>query len=163
MGYFYEGQAEMLRSLLFVTLLLGFSLAGVSEVSAKQVSNVQERTEMSFGTILVDPNGDMITLSPSGSISAQGSSIISGAFTAGEFRAQGDKYAAVSISFSAGDILTGPGSTMALGSFTHNAGAAPAFDNTGKIQFNVGATLTINAPQYDGLYSGTYTIFIDYP
>ena len=122
----------------------------------------REKTSMDFATIIIDTTGDTITLTPSGSISAANASMFTGTASASEFSMSGDKNTAVSISFSSGDVLTGPGSNMPLGSFTHDAGPTPSLDNKGKLVFNVGANLTINASQADGAYSGTYMVTVDY-
>lgn len=124
---------------------------------------LEEDNPMSFGAIVVDPLGDTVVLTPGGVISGQNLSVFSGMAAGGEFSAQGDPLAAISISFSSGDALTGAGTAMGLGTFTHNAGGTPAFNGAGNLTFNVGATLTINASQAAGQYSGTYTVFVDYP
>ena len=58
--------------------------------------------------------------------------------------------------------MTGPGTAMALGNFTHDAGGSPAFDGSGDLSFNVGADLTVNASQAAGEYSGSYSVTVDY-
>jgi len=151
-----------IRSIIILVLFSGFLFFIPKALLAKPVGSLREITEMSFGTITVDSSGDTITLSPSGGITTQGTSIVSGTYAAAEFTVSGDKNTAFSISFSSGDSLTGPGTSMSLGSFTHSAGTSPVFDNKGKALFTVGASLTINSPQIDGSYSGTYTIFVDY-
>lgn len=126
------------------------------------VIGLQERDSLGFGTIIIDTLGDTITLSPAGTISAQNMSMFSGTVTAGHIRATGDKNTAVSITFSSGDVLSGPGASMPLGNFTHDAGSSPAFDGRGKLEFNIGASLTVNPGQIDGNYSGTYVVYVDY-
>lgn len=133
-----------------------------ADVMADPVSGLVEDAAMSFGTIVIDPAGDVITLTSGGGISAQNSSILTGSPVAAEFSADGDANAAASISFSSGDTLTGVGTAMPLGIFTHNAGMTPAFNGSGNISFSVGATLTVNTGQVASAYSGTYTVFVDY-
>lgn len=124
--------------------------------------NLRDRKEMDFATVFVMPSGDNITLSPSSVISSANGSIFSGTPESASFSAQGDKNAAASISFSVGDVLTGPGAAMPLGNFTHNAGVTPAFTSNKKLDFKVGATLTINPNQASGTYSGIFTVTVDY-
>lgn len=122
-----------------------------------------EDTAMDFATITPDPTGDTVSLTAAGAISAAGSSDLSGTPAAGGFTATGSASEAVTISFSSGDTLTGPGTAMALGNFSHDAGGTPAFDGSGDLNFDVGADLTVNAAQAAGTYNGTYTVTVDYP
>ncbi len=80
----------------------------------------------------------------------------------GAFTLSGASSRAVTISFSAGDTLVGPGPAMALGTYTHDAGGAPTLDALGALSFNVGATLTVGDGQTDGNYTGTYTVTVNY-
>lgn len=123
---------------------------------------LQERRDMRFATVAADPAGDVITIDANGNISAVNASLLSGRAREGQFRARGDRNTAVTISFSSGDVLSGPGTNMSLGSFTHNAGATPMIGNNKQLNFNVGASLTINPIQLGGDYSGTYSVFVDY-
>ncbi len=124
--------------------------------------SIRERTEMNFAVITVMLSGDVVTITPSGAISSTNGSFFMGTPDAASFSAQGDKNAAASISFSSGDTLTGPGAPMPLGSFTHDAGVTPTFTSSKKLDFNVGASLTINPSQIGGSYSGQYTVTVDY-
>ena len=148
--------------------------AGAANVQAADVTGnasaviqtpivLTEDTAMDFATIVADAAGDTVTLTSAGAISSTGTSTFSGTPAAGAFSATGTPSAAVTISFSTGDVLTGPGADMALGTFTNDAGASPAFDALGALAFNVGANLTVGATQTAGSYSGTYTLTVDYP
>ena len=138
-------------------VLLSFT---VIELSAAPVS-LRERSEMDFATIFILPGGDTVVLTPAAGISSSNGSIFTGSPQAARFSAQGDKNAAASISFSTGDVLTGPGTSMPIGNFTHDAGPTPAFTSNKKLDFNVGATLTINPNQVSGSYSGVFTVTVD--
>lgn len=131
-------------------------------VYADPISGFTEDAAMGFGSVVVDPYGDVITLTSGGGISAQNGSMFIGGASAAAFSAQGDANTAVTISFSSGDSLSGAGSAMAVGSFTHDAGMTPAFDSGGNISFHVGAALTVNSAQATGGYSGSYTVFLEY-
>ena len=152
----------MYNQIQYIFLLTALHLTA-SPVLGAQVNALREEATMNFATIIANPFGDNITLTPSGSISGQNSSIFTGTPQPAEFSVQGDSNASASISFGTGDTLSGPGSSMSLINFTHDAGASPAFNNTGDLFFNVGATLTINAGQFGGSYSGFYTVTVDYP
>lgn len=121
-----------------------------------------EDTAMDFGEITPNPAGDVITLTAAGGISAASGSDLNGTPSAGGFTATGTGLTAVTISFSSGDVLTGPGTDIPLGSLNHDAGGSPAFDAGGDLNFDVGGQLTIGASQTAGTYNGTYTVTVDY-
>lgn len=124
---------------------------------------VSETTAMNFANIAPDAAGDTVTLTAAGAISAvDADTSLFGTPAAGVFDATGLASTAVTISFSSGDTLTGPGTAMPIGSFTHNAGGSPAFSGLGALSFNVGAALTVGAAQTVGAYTGTYTVTVDY-
>lgn len=139
------------------------AMVPLAKLHADPISLFTENVEMTFGTVIVDTYGDAITLLPNGSVSSQNLSIITGTASASNFSAVGDPNTAVTISFSSGDTLDGSGAAMPLGAFATNAGFTPAIDGSGNISFDVGATLTVNPNQVQGYYSGTYSVYIDYP
>lgn len=146
----------------FLFSLMHHAAFGEVGGGGKKIRNFTEIDVMSFGSVVVDPLGDQLTLSAAGSISAQNGSIFFGDVSAALFSVLGHANTAVIISFSTGDTLTGAGAAMPIGNFTHNAGVTPAFDANGSISFSVGADLTINPSQGSGAYSGSYTVFIEY-
>ncbi len=137
-------------------------VTGNASATIQQAIALTEDTAMDFATIVADPTGDTVTLTAAGAVSSTGASTFTGTPAAGAFSATGTPSAAVTISFSAGDTLTGPGAAMGLGTFTTDAGGSPAFDGSGDLSFNVGANLTVNAGQVGGAYAGTYTLTVDY-
>lgn len=137
-------------------------ITGNATAEIQQAIVLNEDTAMDFATILADPAGDTVTLDTSNGVTSTGASTFSGTAASGAFSASGTPNAAVTISFSSGDTLTGPGAAMALGSFTTDAGGSPAFDASGNLSFNVGANLSVNPAQVGGSYAGTYTLTVDY-
>ena len=135
---------------------------GNASAEIQEQLTITEDTAMDFATIAADPTGDTVTLTAADAISSTGTSTFSGTPSAGEFTATGTPNASVTISFSTGDTLTGPGAAMGLGTFTTDAGGTPALDGTGELTFNVGANLGVNAGQVGGTYTGTYTVTVDY-
>ncbi len=135
---------------------------GNASASIQQAISLSEDTAMDFATIVADVAGDTVTLAADGTVTSTGTSTFSGTAAAGEFSASGTPSAAVTISFSTGDTLSGPGAAMGLGTFTTNAGGTPAFDVGGALSFDVGADLAVNAGQTGGAYTGTYTLTVDY-
>ena len=132
------------------------------EAYAQTAITLEQRRDMDFASIAADPAGDTITLTPADDISGTNVSLFIGGTQAALFRARGDRNSAVTISFSSGDFLSGPGANISLGNFVHDAGATPTIGNNQQLNFNVGATLTINPAQLGGDYSGTYSVFVDY-
>lgn len=157
-----------LASVIALGFIASASVANAADATANASAEIQqaivitENTAMDFATIVADPAGDTVTLTPIGGISSTGASTFSGTPAAGDFSVTGTPSAAVTISYSAGDTLTGPGAAMPLGTFVHNAGGSPAFSGAGALAFNVGANLTVGAAQTGGSYTGTYTLTVDY-
>ncbi len=137
-------------------------VTGNASATIQQAIALSEDTAMNFATIVADPTGDVVTLTAAGGVTGTGASTFTGTPDAGAFSATGTPSAAVTVSFSSGDTLTGPGAAMGLGTFTTDAGGSPAFDGSGNLAFNVGANLTVNAGQVGGAYAGTYTLTVDY-
>jgi hypothetical protein len=159
----------LLGALIGGTTLVGVSnnakatdATGTATAVIRAAITLTEDSGMDFGEITPNPAGDVITLSNAGTATAASGSDLAGTTAASAFSSTGDALSAVSISFSTGDTLTGPGTAMALDTFTHDAGGSPAFDGSGDLSFNVGAELTINAAQTAGTYNGTYTATVDY-
>ncbi|MGH1403685.1 MAG: DUF4402 domain-containing protein [Alphaproteobacteria bacterium] len=157
-----------LLSVASVSAIAFASQAQAVDVTGDASAEIQESltlvqdTAMDFATIIADSTGDTITLDTADSVSATGASTFTGTAASGEFSATGTPSAAVTISFSTGNTLAGPGAAMGLGSFTNSAGGSPAFDGSGDLNFTVGADLTVNAGQAGGTYTGTYTLTVDY-
>lgn len=123
---------------------------------------ITQDTAMDFATIQADSTGDTITLTLTDAVLSPGASTFSGTPASADFSVTGTPNAAVTISFSSGDTLSGPGAPMTLGNFQNDAGTTPQIDGTGNFSVTVGADLTVNANQVGGAYSGTYTLTIDY-
>ncbi len=160
-------------------LLLGAAVIGLSIAAAPQIAKatttagtanavlraaitLTETTQLDFGEVTPSPAGDVITIDSAGVTSAVSGSTFAGSPAAGVWASTGTPLTAATISFSSGDLLTGPGTDMALGTFTHSAGGSPAFDGGGALNFNVGASFTIAAAQTAGTYAGAYSVTVDY-
>ena len=136
---------------------------GTASVDILSAIGLTQDTPMDFAVIIPDVAGDTVSLTTGGGITSDtGNSTFNGTPVAGVFSATGSANESVTISFSTGDTLTGAGAAMPIGGFSHDAGGSPAFDGTGNLSFNIGADLTVNASQAAGLYSGTYTVTVDY-
>jgi hypothetical protein len=159
-----SGRAVLLVGAVTALAVPGIAAAATGHVSVNIISAVAivETSPMDFGTVGVTKTGGRIVLSPSGTIAGPASYSFAGPSKPGIFTVTGTPNAAVAISFSSGDIVTGPGPAMLIGSFTHNAGRAPTFSGAGSLDLAVGATVTIGAGQPAGSYSGSYTVVVNY-
>jgi len=146
----------------FPHIVKATTTSGTANAILRAAISLVENTQLDFDTIDADVAGDTITITPAGTVTATGSSVASGSPAAGAWSATGDASAAVTVSFSVGDTLTGPGTAMPLNNFAHDAGGTPAFDGGGALAFAVGADLTVGAAQTAGTYSGSYDVTVDY-
>ncbi len=136
---------------------------GTANVAVERLVTLSQDTPLSFGVIATNSKQCIVTLSPAGAINCPGQPFqFSGAATPATFTVGGNSNTPVTISFSSGDSLTGPGSAMTLNNFQHDAGATPVLDGGGWLTFNVGADLRIKNNQVSGNYTGSYTISVNY-
>lgn len=118
---------------------------------------------MDFAVILPTLTGpETVTVTTTGTISTDNGALLSGTPSAANFLAFGGKNAAVTASFSSGDTLTGPGPSLSLHSLNSDLKNNSKFDKDGELIFNVGGSLTLNGGQLGGVYTGTYTVTLDY-
>ncbi len=144
-----------------ITLLLGVSAPPASAACNKAIT-ITEAQQMNYATITVTSGGGNVTMSPSGTLTAPGGFVLSGAPAAGKFNVTATNGCTVTISFTPGS-LTGPGTAMTITNFTTNAGPTPTLQPpSGQLSFSVGADLLVNAGQAGGSYSGTYTVTVIY-
>lgn len=131
-------------------------------VSAKigQMISLTEDSPMTFAAVAPPPTGGTIVLSPAGTIGPAAGFVFRGTAAAGVFSAHGFPHHPMSVSFSTGNLVTGPGPAMRLGAFTDNAPAT--FDGAASLNFAVGASLVVNPHQTPGRYSGTYAVTVNF-
>ena len=138
------------------------TVTGNASATILQAIAVVENTQLAFGKVAVTASGGSVVISTAGVVSGPAGYTFSGSPAAGNFTATGTASQAVTITFSSGDTLTGPGTAMPLGSFTTDAGGSPSLSAGGTLTFNVGATLTVGASQTGGAYTGTYSVSVNY-
>jgi hypothetical protein len=138
------------------------SATGHVSVTILPALAVTENAPIDFGIIGAPKVPGQIVLSPVGTTSGPPGYAVTGSPAAGRLTIIGPPNAAVSIVFSSGDALTGPGPAMPIGSFTHNAGATPMLNGAGLLNLSIGATLTVGASQTPGTYAGTYRVMANY-
>lgn len=78
------------------------------------------------------------------------------------FYLTGNPGAGFSINLPSSITLTGPGNSMQLTTFTSSPASTGSFNASGNATINVGGTLTIGANQAAGVYSGSFSITVDY-
>lgn len=106
------------------------------------------------GTVTVYPTGGRI-----------GSNVVLSLTNSGNpasFYLTGNPGAGFSIDLPNSIILTGPGNSMQLTTFTSSPSSVGSFNASGNATINVGGTLTIGANQAAGVYSGSFSITVDY-
>jgi hypothetical protein len=121
---------------------------------------VNETTPMSFAAVAPPPSGGAVVLTAGGQISSTGGFIFRGTPVPGVFDARGLPNHPASVSFSGGNLVTGPGRAMRLDAFTDNAPST--FDSAARLSFAVGATLIVNPDQTPGRYTGTYAVTVNF-
>jgi len=138
---------------------LATSQTGTAKAVILQAISLTENTNLNFGNILPPAGAANVVLTPANVISGPGFTFLGGN-AAGNWTALGTAGQPAVITFSSGDTLTGPGTAMALDTYTTDAAATFGAGNT--LTFNVGATLHVGSPQTAGAYSGIYTITVNY-
>jgi len=139
---------------------IGASATGHASVVLLSASTAAEISPLSF-SLGAPAAGGSVVLSPTGNI--RGNTMQSGIegrpsiFTIG-----GEPFASVSISFTEGGAITGPGSALSVHDFAHSAGPTTMLDRFGNLTFAVGATLAIGLSQPPGRYTGTYAVTVNY-
>lgn len=121
-----------------------------------------EQLELVFGMILVDPAGGEVSLRNSGMTNVSGTSEFQGTAQRAKFRISGAPGATVFVSASTGDVLTGPGSDIQLTNLTGFSSSVTLKQSTGARKFRVRGNLVFGPNQTPGMYSGTYTINVNY-
>lgn len=148
-----------------------------------QVMTLVETAQLDFGTILLGTSGaEKITLNPSsdaltGGINHKPSSTTGKPATAGLYTVTGTKNAVYFVTLPiSGKITVTTGlatadETMVIDALqlkfnnTNNGSATSTTNkltNLGKDTFSLGGDLNIGATQLEGVYTGTYTVSVDY-
>ena len=122
--------------------------------------------EMDFGDVSGDATDPTtVVLTTGGTTSSGDGANAGGAPSAGNFDVTGPGGLNYNITLPVNGVvtLTGPGTAMSVDGFTDSLGGASSLTAAGTDTFDVGATLTINANQTVGAYTGTYIVEVNYP
>lgn len=148
---------------ILLTVAALFSLFSIS-IRAAEIAIVNS-SSLVFGSFVAG-NGGTITVSTSGICSAGGSvTIVIADCAAAGFTVTGDPNLTYFIELPTDNFvsLSGPGSSMAITSFTSNPSGADGLLSAGGSQnLSVGGTLNIGSNQAAGSYSGNFSVIVNY-
>ena len=156
---------KMLTALFVLAFALGAAFAASTTGNAKAEIiaplSVAQTRQMDFGKIVQDATGGNVVLGSNGV--ATSSLILVGATAAGEFEVLGQPSQNVTVSLpSTISLSDGLSGSMTISSLTMSKSATHALDGTGESVFTVGGTLAVGASQDVGVYTGTYTVTVNY-
>ena len=124
--------------------------------------SIQELQGLNFGNILADPNKSTVTVSPTGSYSATGLTIVRGFPQEGTFKIYGEPNYSVFVEFYNNERIEGPGKRMKIKNFKTLPSNSFSFGYSGNFTVRVGADLEISKDQTGGRYEGQYAIIVSY-
>ncbi len=140
------------------------SATATASATIVQAITLANTVPLSFGSIAPSTTGGNVVVGTADTrTSCTGGNFCSGAVTSANFTVAGAPSYNYSITLpAAAASLTGAGSPMAVTAFAHNAGATPALSATGTASFKVGGSLAVGANQAAGLYTGSFSVNVDY-
>ncbi len=159
------GAATLSASFFSTTVTAATATANGSATVLAPLSIVADAAaEMNFGDVSGDADAvTTVVLTPAGAVSsADGAGIFGGTPSGGNFDVTGAGTLTYDITLPLDGVVTlaGPGTAMSVDSFTTPAASLSLTAGAGT--FDVGATLTINAAQAAGVYTGTYDVTVNY-
>jgi len=127
---------------------------------------------LDFGTMVVDGAGS-VTLEPDGTLDCSDPDLVcSGTSTVAAFAVTGTANKDVTVGLPTGDIeLLHPGFIGAanpdefritLNTFVSSTGLSVLLDGAGEASFTVGGTITLDAVQAAGIYTGAFDVTVEY-
>lgn len=159
-----------------VLVLSGFALSANAQVTANAAAAativtpiaITKDVDMNFGNIAVQSsNGGTVVLATTGTRSQTGGVTLpatAGTVTAASFTVTGqeDYTYAITLPTSPVTITRGGGSeTMTINNFVSDPSGTGTLSGGSEV-VNVGATLNVAAGQLAGLYSGTFSVTVNY-
>ncbi|MGL5840199.1 MAG: DUF4402 domain-containing protein [Sphingorhabdus sp.] len=147
---------------------------GQSQVGVVTPLSFIQTEELHFGQLLAGPAAGIVTVAPDGSRSAIGGIGLTGnVHQPAEFAGMGTFNQRVQISIGSNAIwIYGPGQRMRVRTFVIGSTPTAVLTSTprvfriagatGAFRFPVGATLEVGSNQAPGLYTGTWTITLNY-
>lgn len=132
------------------TIIAPITLTNTADL---QFGNVVAST--AAGTIVVDTAGGRTWTA--GATGISGLPVSAAAFTVG-----GGANRTFTITLPASTTITNGAENMTVDTFTSSLGASSVLDGSGAAALAVGGTLTVNANQATGSYSGTFSVTVAY-
>lgn len=123
---------------------------------------VDERQSLSFGEIIADPYGDVITVKKNNRITRTGASDLLGGHSRAEFNIQGEPRDWVFYSFISNDLTNDLGEVLVLDNFQTNRSNPFRLNNRGRKTMRVGADITVPPNIRGGKFTGSYILSFDY-
>jgi len=123
----------------------------------KQIT-VTKTADLDYATIVTGTAASTVIVTPAGARTCGTGLVCSGTATAAAFSVVGTIGQIANVSVPANVTLTSGGNTLASSLVSSNATLTLAATNS----FSVGGTLNVGANQADGVYSGTFTVTVDY-
>jgi uncharacterized protein DUF4402 len=167
----------LLISLFFVAVSVHNANAQTNQASvadAQTTANIiqpitlSNTTPLNFGNIIPGSSAGSVVMNTSNERSSTGGVTLQPDVNgqAAVFNVTGLTGAEFTITLPSSDVtLTRDGGTeemsIASATFNHNAGASPIITG-GNVNFNVGATLSVDANQEEGIYTGNYAVTVAY-
>jgi len=128
-------------------------------LEALQITNTEP---LDFGDIAVNGAGTVVVAADGSGATCSVNLVCAGNDQPASFDLEGAANLDVSISLGSIVNLTGPGAPMTLSLLTSSEGASTTLDAGGLGSFDVGGTLTVNAGQVAGWYTGSFVATVLY-
>lgn len=145
---------------------LGFTASAASAATASAVARasilrqitVTKTADLDYATIVTGAAASTVVITPAGARTCGAGLVCSGTATAAGFSVVGTIGQVATVSVPANVTLTSGANNMTSTLVSSAATLTLAAANS----FNVGGTLAVGANQADGVYTGNFTVTVDY-
>ena len=150
-----------------LTMGLGATAANATVGSGTATANIvsaitiTEDVPLNFGTIVPAASAGTVAIASGGGFTCNAPLTCSGTNAAGALHANGTANQAVSIATGATATLNSGANSMGVASIAPSA-TTGTLSAAGQINFTVGGTLTVGASQAAGVYTGNYSVTVNY-
>ena len=142
------------------TSVMAVQATGTATATVVVPMTITSGVNLQFGDIVGGTAGTVIINETTGN--ATGTATSSGVQTAGTFAITGADSRTFSITIAKVTDLVNGAFDLVLSGFTNTSGATGTLSGAGLLTLGVGATITADGGEGDGLYTGTYTVDVDY-
>jgi Mat/Ecp fimbriae major subunit len=141
--------------------------AAVTRVRTVQPITITVTRDLDFGRIVRGPTAGTVTVNPrTDARTRTGGTTLVGGGTPGAARFVVNGTASRPVQVTLGPLPTltrvSGGGSMAMNTLTMNGGINRTLTAAGTLDLRVGGRLVVAANQLDGLYTGTFTVTVDY-